>query len=47
MSQRIYIFSEAAPIEVLIDPTEYRFKLALINRRYDEVFGIQINLRNI
>ncbi|MFH4977259.1 hypothetical protein AB6A40_003968 [Gnathostoma spinigerum] len=28
---------EAAPVEVAIDPTEYRFKLALINRHYDEV----------
>ncbi|VDM67828.1 unnamed protein product, partial [Strongylus vulgaris] len=27
---------EATPVEVPIDPTEYRFKLALINRRIDE-----------
>uniref|UniRef100_A0A914RA72 Coatomer WD associated region domain-containing protein n=1 Tax=Parascaris equorum TaxID=6256 RepID=A0A914RA72_PAREQ len=32
--------SEAAPVEVPIDPTEYRFKLALINRRYDEVLNM-------
>uniref|UniRef100_A0A0R3S0K2 Coatomer subunit alpha n=1 Tax=Elaeophora elaphi TaxID=1147741 RepID=A0A0R3S0K2_9BILA len=31
---------EAAPVEVPIDPTEYRFKLALINRRYDEVLNM-------
>ena len=31
---------EAAPIEITIDPTEYRFKLALINRRYDEVLNM-------
>jgi hypothetical protein len=30
-------YREAAPVEVPIDSTEYRFKLALINRRYDEV----------
>ncbi|VDM99275.1 unnamed protein product, partial [Onchocerca ochengi] len=36
----VYIFSEAAPVEVPIDPTEYRFKLALINRRYDEVLNM-------
>lgn len=32
-------FSEAQPVEVPIDPTEYRFKLALINRRIDEVLN--------
>lgn len=32
-----HFLSEAAPIELPIDPTEYCFKLALINRRYDEV----------
>ncbi|KAI6238268.1 Coatomer subunit alpha [Aphelenchoides fujianensis] len=31
---------DAAPIEITIDPTEYRFKLALINRRYDEVLNM-------
>ncbi|VDM97379.1 unnamed protein product [Thelazia callipaeda] len=31
---------EAAPVELPIDPTEYRFKLALINRRYDEVLNM-------
>lgn len=31
---------EATPIEIAIDPTEYRFKLALINRRYDEVLNM-------
>ncbi|CAJ0935364.1 unnamed protein product, partial [Mesorhabditis belari] len=30
---------EAQPVEVPIDPTEYRFKLALINRRIDEVLN--------
>lgn len=39
----ITIFSEGAPVEVPIDPTEYRFKLALINRRYDEVTKFQLN----
>ncbi|KAK6009925.1 WD domain, G-beta repeat protein, partial [Ostertagia ostertagi] len=31
---------EATPVEVPIDPTEYRFKLALINRRIDEVLNM-------
>ncbi|CAJ0947905.1 unnamed protein product, partial [Mesorhabditis belari] len=30
---------EAQPVEVPIDATEYRFKLALINRRIDEVLN--------
>ncbi|CAJ0583840.1 unnamed protein product, partial [Mesorhabditis spiculigera] len=30
---------DAQPVEVPIDPTEYRFKLALINRRIDEVLN--------
>lgn len=34
---------DAAPVEVAIDPTEYRFKLALINRRYDEVLNMVRN----
>jgi len=34
---------DAAPVEVTIDPTEYRFKLALINRRYDEVLNMVRN----
>lgn len=28
---------DVQPRSLTIDPTEYRFKLALINRRYDEV----------
>jgi coatomer protein complex subunit alpha (xenin) len=28
---------EARPLSLTINPTEYKFKLALINRRYDEV----------
>ena len=28
---------EAAPVEVPIDPTEYKFKLALINRKIEDV----------
>ncbi|KAF7633499.1 Coatomer subunit alpha [Meloidogyne graminicola] len=31
---------EASPIELTIDPTEYRFKLALIHGRYDEVLNM-------
>ncbi|KAJ1346487.1 hypothetical protein KIN20_001277 [Parelaphostrongylus tenuis] len=31
---------EATPVEVPVDPTEYRFKLALINRRIDEVLNM-------
>uniref|UniRef100_A0A0N5AHK6 Coatomer subunit alpha n=1 Tax=Syphacia muris TaxID=451379 RepID=A0A0N5AHK6_9BILA len=31
---------EAAPVEIRVDPTEYKFKLALINRRYDEVLNM-------
>ena len=31
---------EATPVEVPIDCTEYRFKLALINRKIDEVSNI-------
>uniref|UniRef100_A0A914ZVK8 Coatomer subunit alpha n=1 Tax=Parascaris univalens TaxID=6257 RepID=A0A914ZVK8_PARUN len=39
--ERLYCLNrEAAPVEVPIDPTEYRFKLALINRRYDEVLNM-------
>ncbi|KAK6730515.1 hypothetical protein RB195_007150 [Necator americanus] len=34
---------EATPVEVPIDPTEYRFKLALINRRIDEVLNMVKN----
>jgi coatomer protein complex subunit alpha (xenin) len=36
---------DANTIEVDIDPTEYRFKLALINRRYDEVIRMVSNAR--
>lgn len=36
---------DASPIEVQIDPTEYRFKLALINRRYDEVLNMVRNAK--
>ncbi|GAA49855.1 coatomer protein complex subunit alpha [Clonorchis sinensis] len=32
-----------APLVLSIDPTEYRFKLALINRRYDEVLHMVRN----
>lgn len=32
-----------APMVLSIDPTEYRFKLALINRRYDEVLHMVRN----
>jgi coatomer protein complex subunit alpha (xenin) len=28
---------EARPLSLTINPTEHKFKLALINRRYDEV----------
>ncbi|TKR92815.1 hypothetical protein L596_007393 [Steinernema carpocapsae] len=39
--ERLYCLSrEAAPIELTVDSTEYRFKLALINRRYDEVLNM-------
>ncbi|WFD30062.1 hypothetical protein MSPP1_001076 [Malassezia sp. CBS 17886] len=31
---------QACPRTVTIDPTEYRFKLALLEERYDEVLGI-------
>lgn len=31
---------EAGPVEVPIDPTEYKFKLALINRRIDQVLNM-------
>ncbi|CAD5208962.1 unnamed protein product [Bursaphelenchus xylophilus] len=34
---------DASPIEMAIDQTEYRFKLALINRRYDEVLNMVRN----
>ena len=38
---RLYCLTrDAAPIETAIDTTEYRFKLALINRRYDEVVNM-------
>lgn len=30
---------ECRPRVLTIDPTEYRFKLALVNRKYDEVSG--------
>lgn len=41
---RLYCLNrEATPIELSIDPTEYRFKLALINRRYDEVLNMVRN----
>ena len=36
---------DANTIEIDIDPTEYRFKLALINRRYDEVIRMVSNAR--
>ncbi|TPP57565.1 Coatomer subunit alpha [Fasciola gigantica] len=32
-----------APLVLSIDPTEYRFKLALVNRRYDEVLHMVRN----
>lgn len=34
---------DASPIEIAIDQTEYKFKLALINRRYDEVLNMVRN----
>ncbi|CAL8073183.1 unnamed protein product [Calicophoron daubneyi] len=34
---------DCAPLVLSIDPTEYRFKLALINRRYDEVLHMVRN----
>nr|CAD2134561.1 unnamed protein product [Meloidogyne enterolobii] len=38
---RLYCLNrDASPIELTIDPTEYRFKLALIHRRYDEVLNM-------
>ncbi|CAG0894770.1 unnamed protein product, partial [Cyprideis torosa] len=36
---------EAKPKILKIDPTEYRFKLALINRRYDEVLHLVRNAK--
>ena len=36
----IYCIDREGKTRVLsVDPTEYRFKLALINRKYDEVCG--------
>ncbi|KAI1722288.1 coatomer WD associated region domain-containing protein [Ditylenchus destructor] len=41
---RLYCLNrEAAPVELTIDPTEYRFKLSLINQRYDEVLNMVRN----
>jgi len=36
---------DANTVEIDIDPTEYKFKLALINRRYDEVIRMVSNAR--
>lgn len=36
---------ECRPLVLNIDPTEYRFKLALINRKYDEVLHMVRNAR--
>ncbi|XP_054261634.1 coatomer subunit alpha-like [Macrosteles quadrilineatus] len=36
---------ECKPMVLSIDPTEYRFKLALINRKYDEVLHMVRNAR--
>lgn len=36
---------ECRPLVLSIDPTEYRFKLALINRKYDEVLHMVRNAR--
>lgn len=35
---------ECRPRVLTIDPTEYRFKLALVNRKYDEVSVSSISL---
>lgn len=34
---------ECRPRVLTIDPTEYRFKLALVNRKYDEVCVVTSN----
>lgn len=37
-NQQVYCLDRDAKARILtVDPTEYRFKLALINRKYDEV----------
>jgi len=38
-NHQVFCLDREAKARILsIDPTEYRFKLALINRKYDEVF---------
>ena len=36
---------ESRPRVLTIDPTEFKFKLALVNRKYEEVRNIKIHLR--
>lgn len=36
---------ECRPRVLTIDPTEYRFKLALVNRKYDEVLHMVRNAK--
>lgn len=38
---------ECRPRVLTIDPTEYRFKLALVNRKYDEVWGSGVDHEGI
>lgn len=43
---KVFCFGRDVSVKVLtIDPTEYRFKLALINRRYDEVLNMVRNAK--
>lgn len=39
-SQAFCLDRECRPRVLKIDPTEYKFKLALINRKYDEVLNM-------
>lgn len=39
----VFYLREGVPIELTIDPTEYRFKMALILKRYDEVLNMVRN----
>ena len=40
-----YFFRECKPCAMNVDTTEYRFKLALINRKYDEVLHMVRNAK--
>ena len=42
-NQQVFCLDRETKARVLnVDPTEYRFKLALINRNYDEVISVQV-----